>query len=109
MINNIFSDIGLFHFLIFSGILFLLGFLGVIISKNLIRILISLSIIINAVCINFMAISKYTDRTNLEGDIFSIFIIILCFINVSIMIAIIINIYKHKNTMDIEKLEDLKG
>lgn len=109
MTNNIFSDAGLFHFLIFSIILFLLGFIGIIISKNLIRILISMEIIMNAVCINFAAISKYTDGMKMDGVVFSIFISMICFVNAVIIIAIIINIFKHKNTMDIEKLEDLKG
>ena len=88
MNNNIFLNINVFHYLVLGGILFLLGFMGMIISKNIIRILISLEVVMNAVCIIFAAISKYTDDLKMEGIAFSIFITIMCLANISIIISI---------------------
>ena len=109
MDNNIFLNINVFHYLILGGILFLLGFIGMIISKNLIRILISFGIMMNAVFIIFAAIGKYLDAAKTDGTAFSIFLMIICLANISIIISIIINIFAHKKTMDVEKLENLKG
>ena len=105
---NSFS-IGLSHYLVLSFILFLIGFLGVIICKNLIRILLCLEILINSACLSFVSIANYIDGIKLEGAAFAIFIIMISFVNISILISIIINMYKHKNTLDVEKLEELKG
>ena len=102
-------QIGLSHYLVLSWILFLLGFLGIIICKNLIKILLCLEILINSVCINFVAISYYIDGIKLEGAAFTIFIIMLSFVNTVILVSLIINIFKHKKSLDVKKFRELKG
>ena len=103
------NSIGLSHYLVLSGILFLIGFIGIIICKNLIKILLCLEILINAVCISFISVAHFVDGIKLEGAAFAVFIIMFSFINASILISVAVNIYKHKRTADVEKLENLKG
>lgn len=88
MIN---STIGISHFLILSLILFSIGIFGIIISNNLIKIMLSCIIIINAVCINFIAISQYSDGLKLEGSTFEIFISVINLIVLIIFISLILN------------------
>ena len=85
------SDIGVFHFLTLGIILFIIGFLGIISSKNLVKILLSLGIIYTSVCINFVAISQYCDGLKLEGTTFCIFIILTFFIHLIIFVSIVLN------------------
>ena len=76
--GNIFS-VGLSHYLVLSAILFLIALFGIIACRNLIKILLCLEILINSVCINFVAISYYIDGVKLEGTAFAIFIIMIAF------------------------------
>lgn len=101
--------IGLQYYIILSSIVFIIGFTGLIISKNLIKILICIEIMINAVCINIVAIARYADVIKMEGFALAIFIMMVFFVNTIIIISIILNIFKHKNSIDVEELEELKG
>ena len=103
------SNIEVYHYLVLGLILFFIGLLGIIISKKLIKILLSIEIMINAVCINFVAISNYYDGFMLEGNTMTVFIIIFSLIQTLIFTAIAINMYKHKNVNTTDKLEELKG
>jgi NADH:ubiquinone oxidoreductase subunit K len=102
-------NIGLYHFLILSLFLLLIGFLGAIISKNLLRILISLEIMFCGITLNIGAFSVYTDITHFKGIIFIFFIMILMTIHIVIGIAITMNIFKLKGTTNIEEIGELKG
>lgn len=109
MIKLLFSNVGVYHYLFLSIILFLIGLMGVIVSKNLIRLLLSIEILLNAVCLNFIVIANFCDRIKLEGNTFAIFIMFISIIQAVIISAIIINIYRHKKISAIDKLKDLKG
>ena len=66
----------------------------------MIKIILSAGIIFNAICINFVAISKYCDEIKTEGEVFGIFITIVCFVHLTILISLIINFNKKYNTAD---------
>ena len=102
-------SIGIYHYLLLGFILFLIGLFGVVISKELIRILLAVEIMMSGVCINFVSISTLCDGLKFDGAIFVVFITIISFIQTAIFVAIIINIFKHKKINDIEKLGELKG
>ena len=97
MIN---SDIGVFHFIILGIILFIIGFIGIISTKNLIKLILSTGIIFNSICINFVAISKYCDETKMEGAVFGVFIAAICFIHLAILISLLINYNKKYSSTD---------
>ncbi|MBQ2644349.1 NADH-quinone oxidoreductase subunit NuoK [bacterium] len=103
-----FFNIGLYHFLTTALILFAIGFLGTIISKNLLRILISLEIMFCGITLNIAAFSVYCDVSHFKGSILALFVIILLAIHVIIASAIILNIYKFKGSIDIENCGELK-
>ena len=103
------TNIGIYHYLLLGAVIFLIGLFGVVISKELIRILLALEIMISGVCINFVSIGNLCDGLKFDGAIFTVFIAIISFIQTAIFVAIIINIFKHKKINDIEKLGELKG
>lgn len=89
--------------------LFLIGLFGVIISKNIIRVLISIELMINAVSINFVAFASYNDGLLVNGMIFALFITAISAAQVAVGIAILVSIFRHKHSINSEKVGELKG
>lgn len=109
MILDIILDIGLYHYLFLALILFCIGLFGVIVCRNLLKILICVELMLNAVGINFIAFATFSDAIALNGLVFSLFIILIGATEVAVGVAILISIYKYKQTVDGEKMGELKG
>lgn len=109
MIAEFILNIGLYHYLLLALCLFLIGVVGVIVSKNLIRVLICVEIMFNAVGINFVAFAKYYDGIKVDGMVFSIFIMGVCAVQLAIGLAILVAFFKYEHSINSESLEDLKG
>ena len=109
MIFDCFYKIGLIHYLILATVLFFIGLFGVIVSRNIIKILICIELMLNAVSINFVAFAAYSDAIKVSGMIFALFITAVSAAQVAIGIAILLFIYRQKHTVDSEKVGDLKG
>lgn len=102
------EQIPLSHILILSSALFFLGVYGFFSRRNLITVLMSTELILNSVNINFVAFNKYLYPEELEGVFFTLFIIIVAAAEVSLSIAIIINLYRKFRTIDIDDTTTLK-
>jgi NAD(P)H-quinone oxidoreductase subunit 4L len=100
--------IGLNHYLILAVLLFAIGLLGALTKRNAIVVLISIELMLNAVNIAFAAFSRYITPAELTGQVFSIFIIVVAAAEVGVGLAFIIAIYRHKDTIDINKINLLK-
>lgn len=105
MINQIFN-IGLIHYLILSLLLFLFGLLGVLISRNLLRIVMSLFIMTVAVVINFLAFGCYCDNSLDNANIISIFVLLISVVQAIVAIVILYKIYQANEYLDSEKTKD---
>jgi NADH:ubiquinone oxidoreductase subunit K len=102
------AGIPLEYFLIVSTIMFFVGIYGFITRKNLITILMSVELILNSVNINFVAFNRYLYPNNLDGHFFTLFIIAVAASEAAVAIAIIINIYRHYSSIDVENVEKMK-
>jgi len=102
-------NVGLTHYLILGAILFCIGILGLIISRNIIRVLMSIEILLCAVNINFVAFANYNDINNLQGQIFAIFIMAVAAAEAALGLAILLSLYRNKPTVDTEEMKELKG
>jgi len=102
------EQVPLTHVLILSSILFFLGIYGFFSRRNLITVLMSIELILNSVNINFVAFNKYLYPHQLEGVFFTLFIITIAAAEVSLAIAIIINLYRRFNTIDIDDTDTMK-
>lgn len=96
------------HFLIVSTLMFFIGVFGFIVRRNLITILISVELILNAVNINFVVFNKYLYPDRLQGHFFSLFIIAVAAAEAAIAIAIIINLYRNIRTINVEDVDKMK-
>jgi len=102
------ANIPLEYFLIVSTIMFFIGIYGFITRRNLITILMSIELILNSVNINFVAFNRYLYPENLGGHFFSLFIIAVAASEAAVAIAIIINIYRHYTSIDVENVDKMK-
>jgi NADH:ubiquinone oxidoreductase subunit K len=102
------EQVPLLHVLILSSALFFLGVYGFFARRNLITMLMAVELILNSVNINFVAFNKYLFPHQLEGVFFTLFIITIAAAEVSIAIAIIINLYRRFNTIDIDDSNTMK-
>ena len=85
------AGISIYEIFTLTSILFFIGIYGFITRKNLISILISLELLLNASAINFVVINKYLYPDVLQGVFFSIFIIAVAAAETALAVAIIIN------------------
>ena len=99
--------IGLFHYLTVSSILFVLGIIAILSRRNAIGILLGIELVMNAAGINFVAFSRYV-ASDLSGQIFSLFIIVIAASEVVVALAILLRIYMNRQTIDIEDVGEMK-
>ena len=93
------------HFYFISAGLFSIGLAIVITRKNAIMILMGIELMLNASNINFLAAR---DAGNLEGQFFALFVIVVAAAEAAVGLAIILKVYKHYKTIDLDKVADIK-
>nr|QBW98151.1 NADH dehydrogenase subunit 4L [Pelargonium peltatum]QBW98167.1 NADH dehydrogenase subunit 4L [Pelargonium saxifragoides] len=91
------------HVLVLSSFLFSIGIYGLITSRNMIRALMSLELMMNGVNLNFVTFSDFFDSRQLKGDIFSIFVIAIAAAEAAIGPAILSSIYRNKKSIRINQ------
>ena len=102
------EQIPITHIVIVSSALFFIGVYGFFARRNLITILMSVELILNSANINFIAFNRYLYPDKLDGVFFTLFIIAIAAAEVSLALAIIINLYRRFNTIDIEDTKTMK-
>jgi NAD(P)H-quinone oxidoreductase subunit 4L len=100
--------VGLEHYLILSAVLFSIGLYGALAKRNAVIILMSIELMLNAVNIAMVAFSRYIVPLLLTGQIFAIFIMVVAAAEVAVGLAIIIAIYRHRQTIDATKIDLMK-
>lgn len=96
------------HVLNLSAYLFCIGIFGLITSRNMVRALMCLELVFNAVNINLVTFSNYFDTQQPKGEIFAIFIIAIAAAEAAIGLAIVLAIYRNKNSTRIDQFNLLK-
>jgi len=99
---------GLNHLLFISTALFFIGIYGFFTRRNLVTMLMSVELVLNSVNLNFIAFNKYLWPNRLDGVFFTVFIIAIAAAEAAVAIAIIINLYRNHQSIDVEKAEELK-
>ena len=96
-------------YLVISAILFSMGIYGVITRKNAVAILMGIELILNSANINFIAFNRFGDLNTLDGHVFAIFVIVLAAAEAAVALAIIINLFKNIDSVDVSDADILKG
>ena len=99
-------NVGLGHYLVVSGLLFCLGLLGVMVRRNLLIIYMSLELMLNAANLALVALSRFNN--NLNGQVIVFFIITVAAAEVSVGLALIVAIYRKRQTAHVEDLTTMK-
>jgi NADH-quinone oxidoreductase subunit K len=98
--------IPLSYYVILSGIVFLTGVVGVLLRRNIIIILLSVELMLNATNINFVAFSQYLH--DIAGQVFVFFALTVAAAEVAVGLAIIIALYRAKSAINIDEFQLLK-
>jgi NADH-quinone oxidoreductase subunit K len=100
-------EVGTTHYLVLSFILFTIGVFGIAARKNMITVLMSIELVLNAVNINFVAFSY--QLSNLTGQIFSVFTITVAAGEAAVGLGILIALFRLRETTTLDKATELKG
>lgn len=100
-------NVSLEHYLVLSAILFIIGAYGVIIRKNLIIVLMSLELMLNAANLAFVTFSRALG--DMTGHVFMIMSLTVAASEVAVGLALVVAIYAHRGTLDIDVLKMLRG
>jgi NADH-quinone oxidoreductase subunit K len=90
------------HYTLLSASLFMVGVIGVLVRRNIIIIFMSIELILNAVNINLVALSKQFG--NLSGQVFVVFIIAVAAAEAAVGLGILLAFYRNKETVNIDEM-----
>jgi NADH-quinone oxidoreductase subunit K len=107
MLTNEMMNVGINHYLILSGVLFVLGMLGVLLRRNAIVILMSIELMLNAVNISFVAFSRYAG--NIDGQVMVFFVMTIAAAEAAVGLALAVTIFKKFKEVNIRFFEHMKG
>ena len=102
------NEIPLSHLLFVSTALFFIGVYGFLTRRNMITMLMAIELILNSVNINFIAFNKYLFADKLNGVFFTIFIIAIAAAEAAVAIAIIINLYRSHQSIDVDDANEMR-
>lgn len=97
-------------YLVLSALLFCIGLAGALVRRNAIMVLIGIELMLNAANLNFIAFWKYADKgDDLNGWMFAIFSIAIAAAEAAVGLALVIAMYRHYRTTQVDAMDSLKG
>ncbi|MCE3234638.1 MAG: dehydrogenase subunit [Vampirovibrio sp.] len=103
------THIGLTHYIVVATVLFVIGLTGVLTSRNVVRVLLAVELMLSAVNINLVAFNNYLHLdTGLLGQVLAIFVLTVSAAEASVGLAIVIALYRSRATADVEDYNLLK-
>ena len=95
------------HYLVLSGILFAIGTAGVLLRRNLITVLLSIEVMLNAVNLTFIAFGRFLDSA--DGQIIVFFVITVAAAEAAVGLALVISLFRHVETLNPDAFRLLRG
>ena len=95
-------------YLFVGAVLFVCGVVCMATKRNGIGVLMGVELVLNGANVNFVAFSRYTDL-GLDGQVFSLFVIVLAAAEAAVALAIALNFYNNYLTIDVDRANKLKG
>ena len=95
-------------YLILAAGLFSIGLFGVLARRNAVAILLGVELMLNAVNINLVAFWRYGDVTQMAGQVFAVIVFAVAAAEVAVGLALVISVYRRRNTVVAEELDLLK-
>jgi NADH-quinone oxidoreductase subunit K len=101
--------IGIVHYTVVSGLLFILGLTTVMVRKNAVAILMGVELILNASALNFVAFSRFVGSGGGGGEITALFVIVLAVAEAAVALSIILNYFKLLGSANVDEADIMKG
>lgn len=101
-------EVPLTHILFVSTALFFIGMYGLFTRRNIITMLMSIELMLNSVNINFVAFNKCLFPNQLDGIFYTLFVIAIAAAEAAVAIAIIINLYRSHQSIDVDDATEMK-
>jgi NADH-quinone oxidoreductase subunit K len=101
------NDVPLSAFLIMSAVLFTIGALGVLIRRNPLIIFMSIELMLNAVNLSFVALSRYLNSA--DGQMFVFIVLTVAAAEVVVGLALIVSIFRARRNIDVDEMNVLRG
>ena len=101
------SEITIYHYLFLGLALFVIGITGTVLSKHVIKVLISIEFILTGVNINFVTFASYCDNVNFNGYVMALFYVAIGAVELAVAIYIFYLMYSKKQSENIDKYGDL--
>ncbi|UFJ40153.1 NADH-quinone oxidoreductase subunit NuoK [Brevibacillus humidisoli] len=101
-------EVSLPLYLLIALILFSIGLYGALTKRNAIVVLLSIELMLNAVNINLVAFAKYGLYASITGQIFTLFTMTVAAAEVAVGIAILISLYRNRDTVNVDEMDTMK-
>ena len=101
------QEITIYHYLFLALLIFVVGIIGSILSKHVIKVLISIEFILTVVNLNFITFATYCDSTALDGYILSLFYVAIGAVELAVALYIFYLMYRKKESENIDRYGDL--
>ena len=102
------GHVGIDNLLIVGAVLFVCGVICMTTKRNGIGILMGVELVLNGANINFVAFSRHS-TLGLDGQVISLFVIVLAAAEAAVALAIALNFYNNHNTIDVDRGDELRG
>ncbi|HOC21732.1 MAG: NADH-quinone oxidoreductase subunit NuoK [Chloroflexi bacterium] len=96
-------------YLILAAALFSIGLYGLLARRNLVMLLMSLELLLNAVNINLIAFSRYLEEGQVVGRVFALFVYVIAAAETALGLAIMIAVWRTRQTVAVDEIDTLKG
>jgi len=103
------SYLQLEHYLIVAALLFAIGAYGALARRNAVAVLMGVELMLNAANINFVAFWRYLEPARLEGQVFVLIVITVAAAEAAVGLALVLNIYRTFGTVEVDRVNNLKG
>jgi NADH-quinone oxidoreductase subunit K len=101
--------VGLDAFLMLSAALFSLGLYGALSKKSAVMVLMSLELMANAVNITLVAVARFVTPATVDGQFFAIFSLVVSAAEIGLGLALVLALYRKTRTIELDRLDELKG
>jgi len=96
----------LYHYLLLAGLTFSVGLVGVLIRRNALILFMCIELMLNSVNLTFIAFSKF--RIDMDGQIFSFFVMAVAAAEAAVGLAIILHLFRHKHSVNVDDATELQ-
>lgn len=103
------TELGLQPFLVLAAFLFACGVVCIASKRNAIGVLMGVELVLNAANLNLVAFARFNPAFQLEGQVFTLLVIVLAAAEAAVALAIILNFYNNHATVDVDQADELKG